>query len=388
VTLTLTKLPTLPIDTDIVITGTKLNRDPDEVYLNVNDQQLGGWEEIEITLHAEGFPNSFTVSLSSVDPIDGRTIVPRAGDKCSVQIGNDLVITGYVDRDSETGTDSSHTITLQGRGMTQDLVDCSAEWESGQIIQGNALQIAEKLALPYGIAVELGKGAKPGPDAIGWMLNYGETGADIIQKFARNAGLLAYEDSRGHLILATVGKTKAASGVVYGTNVQAWSAENSMDGRYSEIVCCAESLNALSDLPGSDFYDKAVDPNVPRHRLLYVVVENVAADPRVFTSTKAKWDAARRAGRSAVVHAMVDSWRDKNGKLWAPNTIVPVNLPGNRGGKELVLSEVSFRRSSEGGTTADMLLMPRAAFVPEPIVINPVSTADIKPAQPTPAPAS
>jgi prophage tail gpP-like protein len=385
-TLSLTKLPLPTVSDDVVITGTPLKRDPDEVYLLVGDRQLAGWEEIAITLRAEGFPNSFSVSLSSADPIDNQPIVPRAGDKCSVQIGNDLVITGYVDRDSESGNDTTHTIALTGRGMTQDLVDCSAEWESGQIIRGNALQIAEKLVLPYGIKVELGPGAKVGPEAIGWNLNYGETAAEIIQKFARNAGLLAYEDPRGHLILGTVGVVRAASGVVYGKNVQAWSAENSMDGRYSEIVCCAESMNALSDLPGSDFYDKATDPNVPRHRLLYVVVENVAADPREFTSTKAKWDAARRAGRAAVVHATVDSWRDKDGKLWAPNTLVPIDLPGNRAGKELVVGEVVFRRSSDSGTTADLMLMPRAAFVPEPIVINPVNTADIAPASPTPAP--
>jgi len=108
------------------------------------------------------------------------------------------------------------------------------------------------------------------------------------------------------------------------------------------------------------------------------VTEPVAADITEFTKTKALWDMARRSGRSHVVHATVDSWRDKDGALWAPNTIVPVDLPGNRAGPELILSEVTFRRNNASGTTADLLLMPREAFVPEPFVVAPVNSADVK----------
>jgi len=374
-TLSLTQLP------DIVVTGNHVPRDADDVFINVNDQELGGWEEVEITLRLEGFPNSFTIAASDIAPIDGK-LVPIEGNDCTILIGTDKVITGYVDRSNETGTANSHGVSVQGRGKTQDLVDCSAEWPTGQIFQGTALYIAQQLVLPYkSIAVEMGPGASPGPEATGWSLNYGETAAEIIQKFARNAGLLAYEDSSGKLILAKVGDKKAASGVVYGVNVEAWTCENSMDGRYSDLVCSSfATLNAIAEVkgPGDTYFFAAQDKQVPRHRLLYVVTEPVAADITEFTKTKALWDMARRSGRSHVVHATVDSWRDKDGALWAPNTIVPVDLPGNRAGPELILSEVTFRRNNASGTTADLLLMPREAFVPEPFVVAPVNSADVK----------
>jgi len=369
---------------DIIVSGNSLPRDQDEVFINVSDTELGGWEDVSITLRVEGFPNSFSIGASSIAPEDGD-LIPIEGSECTILIGNDKVITGYVDRSDEGGTSETHNVAIEGRGRTQDLVDCSAEWKTGQIIKGTALYVAQQLVLPYKIDVQMGPGASPGPEATGWALNYGETAAEIIQKFARNAGLLAYENSEGRLILAKVGDTKAASGVAYGVNAQFWSCANSMDGRYSNIVCSSFPTSAaIADVegPGSYFYFEAKDENVPRHRLLYVVTENVAADPIEFTKTKALWDSARRAGRAHVVRATVDSWRDKGGKLWAPNTIVPVDLPGNRAGPELVLSEVTFRRSNEGGTTADLLLMPREAFVPEPIVVNPVNTADVTPASP------
>lgn len=378
-TLPLTQLPAL--GDDILVTGLSIPRDPDDVFISVNDQELGGWEEVEITLRLEGFPNSFSIAASDIGPVDGK-LIPIEGNDCTILIGTDVVVTGYVDRSNENGTAASHGVVIQGRGKTQDLVDCSAEWPSGQIFKGTALYVAQQLTLPYkSLAVEMGPGASPGPEATGWSLNYGETGAEIIQKFARNAGLLAYEDASGKLILANVGDRKAASGITYGVNVEAWSCENSMDGRYSDLVCQSfDTPYAIEEVkgPGNSFYFATQDKAVPRHRLLYVVAEPVAANIQEFNKTKALWEMARRSGRSHVVRATVDNWRDSSGKLWAPNTVIPVDLPGNRAGSELILSEVTFRRTNATGTTADLLLMPREAFVPEPFVVAPVNTAEIK----------
>jgi prophage tail gpP-like protein len=349
----------------------------DELTIVVGGHELTGWEDIELTLRAEGFPNSFSIAAS----VNGfAQQVAIAGAACTVLLGDDLVLTGYIDRDVESGSGSSHTLQLVGRGLTQDLVDCSAEWPSGQLIDGDALSIAQKLSQPYGITAELGAGAAAGEKLPAWLLNFGETPAEIIQRLARNAGLLAYEDARGVLVLANVGTEVAASGIVYGGNVQSWSAENSMDARFSDYVCSMLPVDAAIDVtgPGDIFYHRETDPNVPRHRQLDLVLEAVASDktPGEFTIKRSQWEAARRLGRSAVVTATIDSWRDRADMLWRPNTLVPVDVPGNRAGDQLILGEVTFRRSNESGTTADLVLMPRTAFAPEPIVLQPVA-ADI-----------
>lgn len=379
-TIPLNAPPSLASDSDATVTGTKSKRDPEEVFIDIADQMIGGWEEVEITLRLEGFPNSFSIAASTSNPVGGANPTCREGSVCTIMIGNDQVIAGYVDRSTESGADSVHTIALQGRGRTQDLVDCSAELPTGQLVGGNTLSIAQKLVQPYeALAVEMGPGADPGPDVPAWALNYGETGAEIIQKFARNAGLLAYEDSHGRLILGKVGDKKAASGVKYGVNAQAWSCENSMDGRYSDIVIQGLPQDSIIDVsgPGYSVFKPATDKGVPRHRLVYHIVEQVGGDANAFAQSKAYWDAARRAGRAHIVHATIDSWRDKDGTLWAPNTLVPVDLPGNRAGKELVIAEVTFRRSNESGTTADLTLMTKEALMPEPLVLNSAAIADV-----------
>lgn len=349
-------------------------RNPNDVTLKINGTEYSGWEEIELTLRAEAFPNSFAVKVSKPPSV---TIKIAPGDECVVLMGDDRVITGYIDVVTESGDAESHAIAVQGRGRTQDLVDCSAEWPSQQLIGGNAQTIAAKLALPYSIDVVMLNGASPGPDVPQWPLNYGETPAEIIQRLARNAGLLAYENNKGELALAAVGSDVAASGIAYGYNVENWTGEQSLRDRFSEYVCTLQTLDAMMELSGSEFFYGASDVNVKRHRVTYLIAETVAADANVFVKQKAEWEAARRAGRSYVMRATVDSWRDDAGKLWAPNTFIPVALPAMSEGDALVISEVTFRRTDHDGTTADLTCMRKEAFTPEPIVLTPLNAADM-----------
>jgi prophage tail gpP-like protein len=364
----------------VEITGPKIERPANQVTLIVDGVDISGWEDIEVTLRADGFPNEFAVTASVKEPTKGgaQDVIAQAGQRCVVLLGNDQVIDGYIDRDTVGGSEHQHSIQLVGRGRTQDLVDCSAEWPTHQLIEGDALSIAQNLAEPYGISVQLAEGADVGGKVPALLLNYGETAAEIIQRSARNAGLMAYEDAQGRLMLANVGTKRAASGVAHGDNVQRFEIQHSMDQRLSDIVCSSQAMDTTMELSGDDFFHRETDPNVPRHRLLYIVAEMVATDVQAFTIKMAQWEMSRRFGHSMVVRATVDSWRDSAGRLWTPNTIVPVSLPGNRAGNDLVIGAVTFRRSNEAGTTAEILALPPQAFIPQPIVLTPVNAADTK----------
>ena len=360
-------------DPEIVVAGSTPKADPADLRLVIAGGDFAGWEDIEVSLRAEAFPNSFSIG-ASLPP--GTSIPVNPGDPCTVILGNDQVLDGYVDHVEDGGTATGHRIDIAGRGKTQDLVDCSAEWPSHQLVNGNALTIANDLALPYGIAVALAEGASPGDTVPTWPLNYGETAADIIQRVARNAKLLAYEDSHGRLVLSNVGTLCAPSGAAYGENVQMWSWSRSMDQRFSDYVCCGSAVDGMQELDGGTFYDTERDTGVPRHRLTHLILDQGAQQPHQFTIDRAKWECARRAGRSQIATFTLDSWRDSAGRLWRPNTLIPVALPGIL--SNLVISEVHFRRSNETGTTAQIVAMPSQAFTPEPITLISQSFADLK----------
>jgi prophage tail gpP-like protein len=118
------------------------------------------------------------------------------------------------------------------------------------------------------------------------------------------------------------------------------------------------------------------DPNV-RHRRRVIIAE--AGDAGVDVGLqRGAWEAAARYGKSFRLTLTTDSWRDALGALWTPNTTVQVDIPALKlTARTWVISEVSYRRDRDG-THTDLVIMPPAAFQPEPILLAP-TFADVPP---------
>jgi prophage tail gpP-like protein len=203
--------------------------------------------------------------MTELYPGDLNSVVVQPGDACQVLIGDDPVITGYVDRFSPSISAHGHSIRITGRGKCQDLVDCSAEWPSFQISNANALSIAQKLAKPYGISVTAT--ADVGPPIVQLNIVHGETAYEVVEHICRYRALLAYDLPDGNLVLAKVGSASHSSGIAQGKNVIAAQALYSMDQRYSEYKVYLQSMDTLSDAGGGgNLLATKTDPAVRRHR--------------------------------------------------------------------------------------------------------------------------
>ena len=366
------------------------------VTLTIGNQKITGWKNIRVTRGIERCPNDFDIAMTEYFPAgDIQNVTVKPGDECQLKIGDDVVVTGYIDRYLPRITPTSHTIRVMGRGKCQDLVDCSAEWPGGQITGATALEIAKNIANVYGIQViesprsqEAKYDQLPIP-TVNLILT--ETAWEVIERTCRFRGLLAYEQADGTLYLSRVGDASMGNGFSVGDNVQSAVAEHSMDQRYSDYRAKTVSTEAYNDLiPGFDGSKQAgvpelirkpnpndvwleKDPNVPRHRLMNIIAET--GDPGLgVVKMRAMWEAVRRIGRSTKVYLTTDTWRDKDGKLWEPNTYVPLNLPPLKvvtEGKGWIIGEVTYKMDDRVGTTAELLLMPPNAFIPEPILLQP-----------------
>lgn len=350
----------------------------DDLTLTVNGAALSGWTSVRVTRSIEKVPADFEIAMTDRFPAGQSLVVCQPGDRCQVMLGGDLVVTGYVNRFVASIDPQSHGISVSGRSLSQDVVDCSAEWPSGQISGANALQIAQKLSAPYGVAVTAT--ADPGAVIPQFNLNIGESAFDIIERVCRYSGLLVYDKPDGTLVLAQVGSTKAASGVKEGVNATRASFEWRDDEQYGSYSVFGLSVNTFTDAGVlNQPLGTATDPNVKRHRLRYFVAEAGAAGHEV-SLKRAKWEAARRLGRAWRLRARVDSWRDSAGKLWTPNSLVSVQFPSIRlASAELCLGEVSYIRD-ENGTGAELMLMPKDAFAPQPINLLPILRDAVPPA--------
>lgn len=342
----------------------------DDLTLKVNGTALSGWTSVRVTRGIERMPSDFEIALTDRFPDEASLVVAQPGDRCEVLLGADVVITGYVNRLQASIDKQSHTIRLSGRSLSQDLVDCSAEWPGGQIAGSNALQIAQKLSAPYGIKASAT--VDPGPVVPQFNLMIGESAYDIIERVCRYAGLIVYDKPDGSIVLAQAGTKKAASGFAQGQNAESATFQWIDEGQFQTYSVFGLSVNTHFD---AGFLNQplgvATDPNVKRRRLKYFVAESGSAGHDI-SLKRAKWQAARNLGRAWTLNVRADSWRDKAGKLWEPNTLATVSFPSIRlTAKELCIGSVTFRRD-ERGTAAELTLMPRDAFLPEPVNLLPI----------------
>lgn len=343
---------------------------PDEISLTVGGQAISGWTDIRVTRGIERLPSDFSLGMTELYPGELSRVVVNPGDPCTVSAGGDLLISGYVDRYIPGFGPDGHGITVLGRGKCQDLVDCAAEWQGGQISGSSMLGIAEKLASVYGIPVATDVQGLPVIPQFNLMI--GESAFEVIERLARYSAVLAYDLPDGTLWLGRVGASSAASGFTEGVNVQEASVEYSCDQRYSTYQAFLQSMDVLTDLGDSGNLLYTInDPNVKRHRGLVIIAEAGGGGLDI-ARQRANWELARRAGRSRAVRVLADSWRDTAGQLWQPNTMAAIELPTLKLKSVMLISEVTYLRSDERGTVAELVLMPPDAFRPEPILLQPV----------------
>ena len=343
---------------------------PDTLILKLGGTEISGWQSVRVTRGIESLPSDFELSVTDNFPGRGQQLV-APGDTCELYLGEDKVITGYVDRWNSSIGAAQHSIKVSGRGKCQDLVDCSADYGSNVINSVTALTIAQKLAAVYGIDVRTD--VTDFETVPQFTINWGESSQEIIERCCRWAGVLYYDLPDGSLYLTRVSADLAASGVEQGVNIQQADYSESVDQRFSEYIGVSMGISTAYSLTSNSSYDRVLlaaanDPEMEklRGRKHISIIESTLIQTNL-AQRAIDWEMNRRYGRSKVLKVTVDSWRDSNGVLWTPNTLVPIHIPAL--GLEHVqwtLSEVSFIREEKTGTTAQMTLMPPEAFSIEP----------------------
>src|SRR5690348_11635937 len=170
----------------------------DHLVLTIAGQATSGWTDICITRGIERCPSDCHIGMTELYPGELAKVIVAPGSPCTVHLGQDLVITGYVDRFIPSISEDQHSIQVIGRSKCSDLVDCAAEWPGGQINGSSALEIAQKLAKPYGITVTSKVSGLPPIPKFNLML--GESAFEIIERVSRYSALLAYDLPDGSLL--------------------------------------------------------------------------------------------------------------------------------------------------------------------------------------------
>lgn len=342
----------------------------DTLALTIGNQVLTGWQRVAVSRPLAAIPASFDLEVTEKYP-NATDIDVQPGQACTVKIGGDLVLTGYVDRYTAQIAAGAHTIRISGRSKSEDLVDCSAVFgdmgsKGFQQINGTTLAIVEQLAEPYGIHVRTSAG--DGVTIPQFNILLGETPWEIIDRITRYSQMLVYDLPDGSIMLAKVGTESMASGFSLGDNIEQGDVNFSMDQRFSEYEGHLTSVLTFGTDAGVNTPDvgKVVkDEGVPRFRKRYVISEQFV-NGRDIVYDRAVWEMNKRKGSSYQFNVVCDSWRDSGGKLWEVNKLAPIQASALKlRNANYIIANVTYLRD-ETGQHSNLTLMPPEAFNPEP----------------------
>jgi prophage tail gpP-like protein len=324
------------------------------VRLVLSGRSFEGWTDVQVTRSMEAGAGSFQLAVTQRFPLQPAKRIVKSGEACEVRLGEDVVITGYVDSTSTSLGARQHEVSVRGRDRVGDLIDCASPDVPSDFFNLSLTEIAAALAAPFGISVraEVDVGARFKKHSV----NVGTRGFEAIEQLCRYRQVLPLSDGRGGLVLTRAGLERATGSIVEGQNLLAGSAENSMEERFSRYVVAGQTFDiGEGELRASA---PSVDKDVPRYRAHVIVADDAVDTQRC--QERARWEALTRAARGDQARVTVQGWRDQAGKLWRPNTIVPVSSPALGLSGDFLITEVSSQLGSGGTTTAINLMRPDA----------------------------
>ncbi len=337
-----------------------------EVILEVNGREYRGWKDIRITRSIESLSGSFAMSVSErwQGQRDPWPIVE--GDECVVRLGEDVIVSGYVDIRTMSLSANDHSFTVQGRDKAADLIDCSAVLKDWEFVGVGVLEIAQRVAAPFGIAVSLAEGVTTPPPARKLVINPGDSAYDVIDRACRLAGLFAVSDGNGNVMLTRAGTAKASTQLVVGKNILDATANYDQSACYAQYIVIGQQQGgeSLFGAEAADVRAQSVDQNARRKaRVLMIRGEGSISIQQA--QDRANWEAAIRRARALEVAATVQGWEQASGELWPVNAEVIIDAPVLGVVGPMLITEVAYLLS-EAGTTTELTLRLPGAFEPQP----------------------
>lgn len=343
----------------------------DELVMMFDGVPHRGWKTATIRRSIERGAHGFEVTLSenwhTPDAINRRTI--RRGMPVQAYIGDDLVVSGYVNDGNVSYDAQNHTINVIGRSRVGDLIDCSTTGKS--FANQSLAQICTVLCAPFGINIIIDDNvhtAANQPFTKTKRLDLGEPIWDFIEELARIRAVVLTSNAAGDLIMTRAGSAGTAVSLELGKNVESANGTFSEDGIHSEYTVTAQQANEADTFQDSSdtVLPMATVKGTGRYRPMAF-----AADEEMDIAgckTRAEYQKNVNEARAESITYPVTGWRQEpNGPLWTPNQLVTVNDPYQElNNAERLIVETVLTLGEQGRNT-DIRVMPKGAYalIPE-----------------------
>lgn len=335
-----------------------------ECTLIVDGLAYGGWTRLEVQRGIEQIAGGFVLQLTARWPGVDEPMQLREGLACQVKMGDDLVISGWIDDYETDDTSTSSSLRISGRDKTGDLVDCSAIHKTGQWRGVRLERIVSDIAAPFGITVVVAAGTATGEVFKRFALEEGEKAFDAIDRACRLRAVLVTSTPDGNLLITSASTVSSGASLIEGVNMTKFNSRHSWKERHSEIILKGQ-------VPGDDFENgtaaahlkaSAKDAEIARYRPLVVIAEHGTSNKSL--ADRAAWEVKVRMGRGKRGGCTVVGWRTgtdgQEGPLWQPNTLVHVTSSRMNIDREMLIVSCSYQLTEQGRFTDLTFARPEA----------------------------
>ncbi len=346
-----------------------------EVSLKVNGVKYKFWTSVSITSELNTIAPAFSVNAFSKSSlmIDGL----KSGRPVTVKIGEDTVLTGYIEQTPVSYSATSANVGIAGRSKTCDLIDCTVmvddpniSYEKPNTSNSNyvscpqnaateyknvALEtIIAQLIMPYGI--KLVNETKPLTKKRNFSAKHEDTVLKALQNLTSTENLLFYGNEKGDLVVTEKGKLTADDALVLGQNILTGDAsfDASKIYKYYRAVGQDKGATGKTGHDASSHNYIAVDDNVSRTRLLTKKVQGVADTAKCKVTAEGDRDYNR--DQYFKITYKVQGWRQSTGKLWKINSLV--DIKDDFLGIDTQRSQKIFNLTENEGMTTTLDMIP------------------------------
>ncbi|EGF7273886.1 baseplate protein [Shigella flexneri] len=336
------------------------------VTLRTDGRLFTGWTSVSVTRSIESVAGYFELGVNVPPGTDLSGLAP--GKAFTLEIGGQIVCTGYIDSRRRQMTADSMKITVAGRDKTADLIDCAAVYSGGQWKNRTLEQIARDLCTPYGVTVRWELSDKESSAAFpGFTLDHSETVYEALVRASRARGVLMTSNAAGELVFSRAAST-ATDELVLGENLLTLDFDEDFRDRFSEYI--VKGYARANGADGDDIDAESIvsrkgtatDSDVTRYRPMIIIADSkiTAKDAQA----RALREQRRRLAKSITFEAEIDGWTRRDGQLWMPNLLVTIDASKYAiKTTELLVSKVTLILNDQDGLKTRVSLAPREGFL-------------------------
>lgn len=340
----------------------------DKIEIIIDEVSYTGWESVSMSRAITSLCGSFEVTLADED--DGKDWRLVAKKNCVIKLGGEKLLTGFIDSVEFSVEESSHQVTLKGRDLTADLVDCAVIADKkgnpffGTIKNSDLREIIQKLTTPYGTLVNFLQ--EPGDKFTRFAIQRGETAFEALDRACKLRGVIAITNPDGNLIVTSSGQGRSSDILRWKVNVLSAKGTYDYTNRFTHYRVEAQAAGTEGTPVGdtwrgtTNIFGAHTDIDAPRYRPTIIGADAEAT--KVSCKKRAAAEALYRAANSQTFEVSVAGWHQNDGTVWRENRLVNVDIPPLYVKEELLIVGIDYRLDGQEGAKTAFKLYRKDAF--------------------------